>query len=71
MDQSHFFLGEEVVQVTKWSLDSMLMKTVCVPGPSGGWELGLPGSGSLVCRGGDGEEVTGPRDTSRLKLLSE
>ena len=47
-----------MVQVTKWSLDSMLMKTVCVPGPSGGWELGLPGSGSLVCRGGDGEEVT-------------
>ena len=60
-----------MVQVTRWSLDLMWRKRVCVPGPSGGRELGLPGSGSLVCRGGDGEEVTGLRDTCQLKLLSE
>ena len=44
---------------------------MCVPGPSDGQDLGLPGSGSLVCRGGDGEEVTGSRDTCQLKLLLE
>ena len=52
-----------MAQITRWSLDSVLKKGVCVPGPSGGWELGLPGFGSLMCRGGDGEEVTCPRDT--------
>ena len=60
-----------MAQVTKWSLDLMLVKRVCVPDPSGGQDLGLPGSGSLVCRGGDGEEVTGSRDTCQLKLLLE
>lgn len=38
-----------------------LMTGLCVPGPSGGQELGLPGLGSSVCRGRDGE--TCPRDT--------
>lgn len=46
-----------MAQITKWSLDSVAVKGLCVLGPSDGRELALPGYVSLVCRSGVGGGV--------------